>query len=136
MNRIILSLALLAGLVLAGNTGLSAQPLDKEERQRKIESAQKQFQKLEELMKEGERFRKPSFRLLWAREAYRCGNVKSAFDDWETLAKGGNKSARYIISLFEGWWALSENKSEGAVYALKLFRPGDGTSDTCQIGRQ
>lgn len=123
MKQIFLRLGLLAGLALVSNTGFSAEP------QKDV------LQRLKQLLQKEEKFNTPSFQLLWAREAYRCGNAKGAFHVWKTLAKDENVSAHYILSLFEGWDSLSDDKSEGAIYALQLFRPGDGTSKVCQIGR-
>ena len=41
---------------------------------------------LQELLHDPERFRRPGFRLLWAREAYRSGNVDGAMTEWRLLA--------------------------------------------------
>ena len=130
MKRMILRLGLLAGLVFVSEAGFSAEPPNDE-----LLRLQKDLLQLKRLQQEGQQFNTPSFRLLWAREAYRCGNAEGAIQEWKALAKDGIASARYILSLFDGWRSLSDDKSEGAIYALRLFRPGDGTNDACRIGQ-
>ncbi len=96
--------------------------------------AKENLKRLEDILKGGEKFQTEKFRLLWAREAYRCGNVDGAFQSWEALALEGNVEASYILALFGEWFALDEDGSRAAQYALRLFRAGDGTADLCKIG--
>jgi len=40
---------------------------------------------LKRLQKAGEKFQTKKFQLLWAREAYRCGNLDGALNGWKAL---------------------------------------------------
>jgi hypothetical protein len=88
---------------------------------------------LDKMLQEGERFTTPEFRLLWAREAWRCGNDQGAIYEWDALAEEGNDEAYYIVNLFVELMARANNGDAAAVYALQLFRPGDGTSAECKF---
>ena len=57
------------------------------------------LRQLEELLHDPERFRKPGFRLLWARKAYRSGNIEGAMTEWRSLAAEGNETAAYVLEL-------------------------------------
>ena len=57
------------------------------------------LRQLEELLHDPERFRRPGFRLLWAREAYRSGNLEGAITEWRSLAAEGNETAAYVLEL-------------------------------------
>ena len=88
---------------------------------------------LKRIQKSGEKFLTKKVRLLWAREAYRCGNVDGAFEAWKGLAEEGSLEAAYILALFGEWSALAEDGSRAAQYAKRLFRPGDGTAKACKL---
>lgn len=80
-----------------------------------------------------EKFQTKEFRLLWAREAYRCGNADGAFQEWDALAKQGSREATYILGLFSEWSALADDGSLVSQYAIRLFRPGDGSAKSCKL---
>lgn len=56
-----------------------------------------EMQKIEE---EGKKFATPEFQLLWAREAFRHGNIEGALKVWFGLAEQGNETAQYVLMLF------------------------------------
>ena len=83
-----IALSLLLGT--GGTTGASAQD---------ELSAEEMLKRLERLQQEGERFQSHEFRLLWAREAFRHGNIEGAMDEWMALADEGNSTALYVLQL-------------------------------------
>ena len=88
---------------------------------------------LQESVEMPEKFQTKKFRLLWAREAYRCGNAEGAFQEWNALAKQGSREATYILGLFSEWSALADDGSLVSQYAIHLFRPGDGSAKSCNL---
>ena len=44
-------------------------------------------------------FMTSEFRLLWAREAYRAGNIEGALSEWTALAEEDNPIAIYVLQL-------------------------------------
>ena len=122
--------ALLSAILFSGVVGTTLH-VRAQQRTSPGDIAKENLKRLEDILKGGEKFQTEKFRLLWAREAYRCGNVDGAFQSWEALAQEGNVEASYILALFGEWFALDEDGSRAAQYALRLFRAGDGSADIC-----
>ena len=116
-------------LVLALLVALPATAQDyKKEAGPKIE---KLLEDLERHQKAGDKFNTKKFRLFWAREAYRCGNLDGALTEWIALGKEGSPEAQFILTLFKQWSSLSDDGSRAGKYAMRLFRPGGGTAKQC-----
>ena len=102
------------------------------EQTEELKQATEALKRIGDIQKSLAQFNTPEFNRLWARMAYRCGNLDGAVDTWTALAEGGDLMAIDLLTILNGWLTLAHAGDERATYFLQVFGPGDKTAESCQ----